>query len=192
MRHESARRGVDFVVMLVSNPGIDVACDPEVHGESVAFASLIRSSRPTQAMARRKVSKQICGEVCWEFAAKTLRHCADAFQHAVSRANDRCAPAPRRTTPDRGESGRTDGLGGRVGNPARHRPHHRRETHGSRRRRTHSPTINPEPSMSSSIIVAGIDVGGSAKGFRALALRGGAYLDKYGFVRCFESCRVVP
>lgn len=33
--------------------------------------------------------------------------------------------------------------------------------------------------MSSSIIVAGIDVGGSAKGFHAVALRGGTYLDKY-------------
>ena len=32
--------------------------------------------------------------------------------------------------------------------------------------------------MSSSIIVAGIDVGGTAKGFHAVALRGGAYLGK--------------
>lgn len=33
--------------------------------------------------------------------------------------------------------------------------------------------------MSSSIVVAGIDVGGTAKGFHAVALRGSAYLDKF-------------
>ncbi len=33
--------------------------------------------------------------------------------------------------------------------------------------------------MSSSIVVAGIDVGGTAKGFHAVALRCGAYLDKF-------------
>ena len=36
-------------------------------------------------------------------------------------------PAPRRTTPDRGQSGATDGFGGRVGNAARRRPRHRHE-----------------------------------------------------------------
>jgi predicted nuclease with RNAse H fold len=46
--------------------------------------------------------------------------------------------------------------------------------------------------MSSSIIVAGIDVGGSAKGFHAVALRGGAYLDKWNScdpLKIAEWCR---
>jgi len=33
--------------------------------------------------------------------------------------------------------------------------------------------------MSSSIVVAGVDVAGRAKGFHAVALCGGAYLDKF-------------
>jgi predicted nuclease with RNAse H fold len=39
-------------------------------------------------------------------------------------------------------------------------------------------TKNPHP-MSSSIIVAGVDVGGSRKGFHCVALRDGAYLDQF-------------
>jgi predicted nuclease with RNAse H fold len=38
--------------------------------------------------------------------------------------------------------------------------------------------------MSSSIVVAGVDVGGTAKGFHGVALRGGRYLDR------FASCNV--
>ena len=39
--------------------------------------------------------------------------------------------------------------------------------------------------MSSSIIVAGIDVGGTAKGFHAVALRAGEYFNQF-LVRCAE------
>lgn len=40
--------------------------------------------------------------------------------------------------------------------------------------------------MSSSSIVVGIDVGGTAKGFHAVALRGGAYLDKFNSCDALE------
>ena len=43
------------------------------------------------------------------------------------------SPTPRRTTPDRGQSGSTDGLGGPVGNAARRLPRHRQEPSRSRR-----------------------------------------------------------
>ena len=50
-------------------------------------------------------------------------------------------PTPRRTTPDRGQSGSTDGLGGPVGNAARRLPRHRREPPRSPRRRTHHSSV---------------------------------------------------
>jgi hypothetical protein len=40
------------------------------------------------------------------------------------------------------------------------------------------PAIDTERSMSSSIIVAGIDVGGNKKGFHAVALQAGDYLKR--------------
>ena len=54
-------------------------------------------------------------------------------------------PAPRRTTPDRGESGRTDGVGGRAGNPARHLPPHRHRPARRRGPPTHPPELTPCP-----------------------------------------------
>ncbi|KAF0175958.1 MAG: hypothetical protein FD161_3137 [Limisphaerales bacterium] len=52
-------------------------------------------------------------------------------------------PTPRRTTPDRGQSGATDRLGGRVGNAARRRPRHRRQPPLRPRRRTDSSGASP-------------------------------------------------
>jgi predicted HNH restriction endonuclease len=46
-------------------------------------------------------------------------------------------PPPRRTTPDRGQSGATDGLGGCIGNAARCFPRYRCEPSLRPRRRTH-------------------------------------------------------
>ena len=46
------------------------------------------------------------------------------------------------TTPDRGQSGATDGLGGRVGNATRRLPRHSRQPLRSPRRRTHGAATN--------------------------------------------------
>jgi predicted nuclease with RNAse H fold len=45
--------------------------------------------------------------------------------------------------------------------------------------------------MSSPIIVAGIDVGGRAKGFHAVALRAGAYLDRIASCEVAGWCRQI-
>ncbi len=77
--------------------------------------------------------------------------CADRLAMPSRISTGTCAtyaiptPTPRRTTPDRGQSGSTDGLGGPVGNAARRLPRHRRESPRRPRRRTHhSGLINAE------------------------------------------------
>src|SRR5690606_33722190 len=49
---------------------------------------------------------------------------------------------PRRTTPDRGQSGATDGLGGRVGATTRRLPRRRRKAPYRARCRTHHRLLN--------------------------------------------------
>ena len=72
--------------------------------------------------------------------SRRIRHWLSARRRSTRRKMNSipiAAPTPRRTTPDRGQSGSTDGLGGRVGNAARRLPRHRREPPRRPRRRTH-------------------------------------------------------
>ena len=65
-------------------------------------------------------------------------HVARRSRTQWANARDCCSrPTPRRTTPDRGQSGTTHGLGGRIGNATRRLPQRRGETYRSRHRRTH-------------------------------------------------------